>query len=220
MDPQCQTQPQTQHQTQSQRPPREAPKVLVLAFITSWMGPLITAIKEYLQEPGHEKLVEHIPGAFDFLHSFEERVKEITKIRQLKEFEREFFRFICTVNDKHIIALWNESISRMSKFVVKYNKGVYYYCQHAFHIPRHLLLKTLLESMLSTHVDEDVRSTLSDIYYKFGFTAPEFNERMEEHIHALDTLIKSRCENTELAVMYHEFCQQVIALRSEYESGF
>ena len=218
MDPQCQT--QTQPQTQTQRPPREAPNVLILAFITSWMGPLITAIKEYLQEPGHEKLVEHIPGAFDFLHSFEERVKEITKIRQLKEFEREFFRFICTVNDKHIIALWNESISRMSKFVVKYNKGVYYYCQHAFHIPRHLLLKTLLESMLSTHIDEDVRSILSDIYYKFGFTAPEFNERMEEHIHTLDTLIKSRCENTELAVMYQEFCQQVIALRSEYESGF
>lgn len=216
MDQQHQPQQPQQHQ----RPQYEAPKLLILAFITSWMGPLITAMKEYLQEPEHEKLVEHISGAFDLLHSFEERVKEITTIRQLKEFEREFFRFICTVNDKHIIALWNESISRMSKFVVKYNKGVHYYCQHAFHIPRHLLLKTLLESMLSTHIDEDVRSTLSDIYYKFGFTAPEFNERIEEHIHELDTLIKTKCANTELAKMHHEFCQQIIALKSEYESGF
>ena len=213
MDQQPQPQPH-------QRPLCEAPKMLILAFITSWIGPLITAMKEYLQEPEHEKLVEHISGAFVFLLSFEERVKEITTIRQLKEFEHEFFRFICTVNDKHIIALWNESISRMSKFVVKYNKGVHYYCQHAFHIPRHFLLKTVLESMLSTHIDEDVRSTLSDIYYKFGFTAPEFNERMEEHIHALDTLIKSRCANTELAEMHHDFCQQVTALKSEYESGF
>lgn len=215
MDQQHQPQPQPH-----QRPQYEAPKLLILAFITSWMGPLITAMKEYLQEPEHEKLVEHISSAFVFLLSFEERVKEITTIRQLKEFEREFFRFICTVNDKHIIALWNESISRMSKFVVKYNKGVHYYCQHAFHIPRHLLLKTLLESMLSTHIDEDVRSTLSDIYYKFGFTAPEFNERIEEHIHELDTLIKTKCANTELAKMHHDFCQQVTALKSEYESGF
>jgi hypothetical protein len=74
--------------------------------------------------------------------------------------------------------------------------------------------------MLSKQIDEDVRSTLSDIYYQFGFTAPEFNERMEEHIHTLDTLIKRRCENTELAVMYHDFRQQIIALRSEYEGGF
>jgi hypothetical protein len=90
------------------------------------MGPLITTMKEYLQEPGHEELVCHISGAFELFLSFEKRVKEITTIRQLKEFEREFFRFICTVNDKHIIALWNESISGMSQFVVKYNKGVQY----------------------------------------------------------------------------------------------
>jgi hypothetical protein len=212
-----QTQPQTHPHQQSQH---KAPKLLILAFITSWMGPLITAMKEYVQEPQHQELVGHIPGAFDLFLSFEERVKEITTISQLKDFEREFFSFICTVNDKNIIALWNESIKRMSKFVVKYNKGVHYYCQHAFHIPRHILLKTLLESMLSTHVDEDVRSTLSDIYYKFGFTAPEFNERMEEHIHALGILVKTKCANTELAEMHHEFCQQVTALKSEYESGF
>ena len=220
MDQQTQQHQQPQQHQQSQRPQYDAPKLLILAFITSWMGPLVQTIKEYLQEPQHQELVGHIPGAFDLFLSFEELVKEITTIRQLKDFEREFFRFICTVNDKNIIALWNESIKRMSKFVVKYNKGVHYYCQHAFHIPRHILLKTLLESMLSTHVDEDVRSTLSDIYYKFGFTAPEFNERMEEHIHELGILVKTKCENTELAEMHHEFCKQVTALKSEYESGF
>lgn len=220
MDPQSQQSQSQQSQPQQSQSQHKAPRMFILAFITSWMGPLVQTMKEYLQEPEHEKLVEHISGAFDLLHSFEERVKEITTIRQLKDFERDFFRFICTVNDKNIIALWNESINRMSKFVVKYNKGVHYYCQHAFHIPRHLLLKTLLESMLSMHIDEDIRSTLSDIYYRFEFTAPEFNERIEEHIHELDTLIKTKCANTELAEMHHEFCQQITTLKSEYESGF
>lgn len=203
-----------------QRPLRLAPNMLIIAFTTRWMGPLVKTMKEYLQEPQHEKLVVHIPKAFELFLSFEERVKEITTIRQLKEFEREFFNFICTINDKHIIALWNESISRMSKFVIKYNKEVHYFCQHAFHIPRYLLLKNLLESVLSTHIDEDVRSTLSDINYQFGFTAPEFNERVDEHIHAIDALIKTKCANTELANMYHDFCQQITALKSDYESGF
>ena len=211
---------QPHHQLHHQPPPHQPPKMLIIAFITSWMGPLITEMKEYIKEPQHKELVEHIPGAFDLLHLFEVRVKKITTIRQLKEFEREFFNFICKVNDNNIIALWNESISRMSKFVVKYNKGVHYYCQHAFHIPRHFLLKTLLESMLSTQIDEDVRSTLSEIYYQFGFTAPEFNERMDEHIHAIDVLVKTKCANIELAVLYTKFCQQITALKSEYESGF
>lgn len=219
MDPHMQNPQQPQPR---QRPPHHAPKLLILAFITSWMGPLITTMKEYLQEPEHKELVGHIPGAFDLLHLFEERVKEITTIRQLKEFEREFFSFICTINDENIIALWNESISRMSKFVIKYNKGVHYYCQHAFHIPRYLLLQKLLETMLSTHIDEDVRSTVRVINYQFGFTAPEFNERVEEHIDTLDALIKRKCANTdsELAKMYVDFCRQITALKSDYESGF
>jgi hypothetical protein len=210
---QNQNQNQNQHQHQS-------PKLLINAFTTSWMGPLIQTMKEYLQEPQHQELVEHIPNAFDLFLSFEERVKEITTISQLKDFEREFFRFICTVNDKHIIALWNESINHMNKFVVKYNKGVHYYCQYTFHIPRYFLLKTLLESMLSIQIEEDIRNLLSDIYYRFGFTAPEFNERIEEHIHTLGILVKTKCTNTKLAEMHHEFCQQVIALKSEYKSGF
>lgn len=201
-------------------PQPQTPKALVIAFTSKLFVPLVCTITKYVQEPGKKHLTEHIPDFFTTLTSFEERLKTITTMNQLKDFERIFFRFICTINDQRVIALWNESIECMSKFVISYRNEERRFHQNAFNAPRYHLFCKLLETMMSVHVSEDVRGELTQLYSDFGFTAPEFDERMKEHIHTLDVLIKTKCADTELAVLYSEFCQQIVSLKSEYDKGF
>jgi hypothetical protein len=147
-------------------------------------------------------------------------VKKITTIDQLKSFERDFFRFICTINDKHVIALWNESIKRMSKFVQKYRKEERRFRQYAFNFPRCLLLRTCLETMLSTQLGEDVKGELSQLYSDFTFTAPEYDDSMNEHLRTLHELITTKCANTELATIYTQFRQDLESVIRIYQEGF
>lgn len=199
---------------------QQAPKALVLAFIISWFGPLVHTINKYVQKPGHEHLTAHMPDYKASFERFEQEVRAITTIEQLKDFERAFFCFICTINDKNIIGLWNESIERMSKFIVKYRKEEQRFRQYTFHVPRCLLLRTCLKTMLSTQLPEDVKGELSQLYSDFSFTAPEFNEHMNEHLRTLHVLITTKCADTELAVLYKQFCQDLESLTRVYQEGF
>lgn len=198
----------------------KTPKALVIAFIISWFGPLVHTINKYVQEPGHKHLTAHMLDPITSFEHFEQEVKKITTIEQLKTFERTFFRFICTINDKNIIGLWNESIERMSKFVQKYRKEEQRFRQYTFNLPRCLLLRTCLETMLSTQLPEDVKGELSQLYSDFSFTAPDFDERMNEHLRTLHVLITTKCADTELAPMYKQFCQDLESVTRVYQEGF
>lgn len=198
----------------------KAPKALVLAFIISWFGPLIETIHAYLQEPGHKHLTSHIPNPCESFAYFVKEVNEITTITQLKEFERTFFRFICTINDKHVIALWNESIERMSKFVVKYRKEEHRFQIYAFYKPRYLLIHACLETMLSIQLQEDIKAELEQLYSDLSFTAPEHDERVNEHLRTLHELITTKCADTELVVLYNQFCQDLESVTRVYREGF
>lgn len=198
----------------------KAPKAIILAFIANYYGPFIHTITTYVQEPENKELIEHIRDPEELFTQFGDQVNGITTINQLKDFERIFFRTICTINSKYIIARWNELIENMSKFVISYRQEECRFRQYSFNIPRCLLLCKLLETMMSMHVSEDVKNELNQLYSKFKFTAPEFDEKMKEHIHTLDVLIKTKCADTELAVLYDGFCQQLVLLLSEYNKGF
>ena len=198
----------------------QTPKALVMAFIISWFGPLVHTINEYVQERGHEHLTAHIPDPKASFAYLEEEVIKITTIDQLKTFERTFFDFIRTINDKNVIGLWNESIKRMSKFVQMYSEEEQHFRRYAFNLPRCLLLRTCLETMLSTQLPEDVKGELSQLYSDFSFTAPDFDERMNEHIYTLHVLITTKCADTELATMHKQFCQDLESVTRAYQEGF
>jgi hypothetical protein len=197
-----------------------APKTCITNFVTSWFAPLIETIRTYVQEPGHEHLTSHIPNPCESFAYFKEEVNKIMTITQLKEFERTFFRFICTINDKHVIALWNVSIDRMSKFVVKYRKGEHRFQIYAFYKPRYFLIHACLGTMLSIQLGEDVKAELEQLYSDLSFTAPEHDERVNEHLRTLHELITTKCADTELAVLYTQFCQDLESVTRVYREGF
>ncbi len=108
----------------------------------------------------------------------------------------------------------------MSKFVQKYRKEEQRFRQYTFNLPRCLLLRTCLETMLSTQLGEDVKEELSQLYSDFSFTAPDFDERMNEHIYTLHVLITTKCADTELATMHKQFCQDLESVTRAYQEGF
>jgi hypothetical protein len=197
-----------------------APKTCITNFVTIWFYPLVHTINNYVQEPGREHLTSHIPDPKASFAYFEEEVKKITTIKQLKEFERTLFRFICTINDKYVSDLWNESIERMSKFVVEYRIGEHRFQIYAFYKPRYLLIHTCLGTMLSIQLGEDVKAELEQLYSDLSFTAPEHDERVNEHLRTLHVLITTKCADTELAVLYTQFCQDLESVTRVYREGF
>jgi hypothetical protein len=198
----------------------KTPKKSVKAFIIRWFGPLVHTINKYVQESGQEHLTAHMLDPIASFAYLEEEVIKITTIDQLKTFERTFFDFIRTINDKNVIGLWNESIKRMSKFVQKYSEEEQHFRRYAFNLPRCLLLRTCLETMLSTQLGEDVKGELSQLYSDFSFTTPEHDERMNEHLRTLHVLITTKCTDTELATMYKQFCQDLETVTRVYQEGF
>ena len=206
--------------TPTPTPTPTTPKQCIGTFIRNWVGPLVVTIESYIQEPGNVHLQQYISNPETKFLQFRSELETITTMDQLKVFERSFFRFICTIDDKNIVALWNESLQKMSEFVVTYRKEEREFLCNTYYRPRYLLLTELLDALLASKIeDENVHLEIERIQYNIGFTAPEFDERMMEHITALKTLITKIYAKTELVKLYEKFNQQNVALWNTYKSG-
>ncbi len=198
---------------------QKTPKQHIRTFIEEWFGPLVETIESYIQEPENLHLQQYISVPEKLFLEFRRELGTITTMEQLKIFERKFFQFICTIDDKNIVALWNESLQKMSKFMVTYRNEEFKFLCNTYYRPRYILLTELLDELLASQIEDvGVHSEIERIQYNIGFTAPEFDERMREHITALKTLITKKCANSELAKLYNKFNQQNVALWNAYKN--
>lgn len=149
-------------------------------------------------------------------------------MKKLKNFEMILFRVICTIDDKNIVNLWNDSLNRMNNLVIEYRKQDYIYkCKYVYR-PRHLLFDKLLKKMLSLPIsDANVNKKIEKVLYNFEFTAPEFDERMCEYFSTMNDIVRTNSSNhdsidnwqIQISNLWKEFNDNVEKINTVYTSG-